>query len=46
MFTLETSRLRFRELTLDDYADAASVLLDDEIMQKRSAHVSEALVQA
>lgn len=40
MFTLETPRLCFRELTLNDYADAASVLLDDEIMQNMSAQVS------
>lgn len=45
MFTLETPRLLFRELTLEDYADAASVLLDDEIMQKMSVHVSEELVR-
>ena len=40
----DSSRLRFRELTLDDYDDAASVLLDDEIMRKMSAYVSAALV--
>ena len=45
MFTLETERLRFRELTVNDYDDAASVLLDDEIMQKMSAHVSAELVR-
>lgn len=41
----DSPRLRFRELTPDDYADVASVLLDDEIMRKMSAHVSEALVR-
>ena len=40
----DSSRLRFRELTLDDYDDAALVLLDDEIMRKMSAYVSAALV--
>lgn len=45
MFILETPRLLFRELTINDYADAVSVLLDDEIMQKMSVHVSEELVR-
>ena len=40
----DSSRLFFRELSMDDYDDAASVLLDDEIMRKMSAYVSEALV--
>lgn len=45
MFILETSRLLFRELTYDDYADAASVLLDDDIMRKMSPLVTEELAR-
>lgn len=45
MFTLETPRLLFRELTLDDYGDAASVLLEDEIMRQMSRVVSDELVR-
>ena len=41
----DTPRLCFRELTYDDYADAASVLLDDEIMRSMSPVVSEELVR-
>lgn len=41
----ETSRLSFRELTLEDYADVASVLLDDEVVRKMNSRVSEELVR-
>lgn len=40
----DSPRLLFRELVPEDYDDAASVLLDDEIMRKMSAYVSAALV--
>ena len=40
----DSHRLRFRELVPEDYDDAASILLDDEIMRKMSAYVSETLV--
>jgi len=45
MLTPASPRLLFREFTLDDYADAASVLLDDEIMKKMGPVVSEELVR-
>ena len=41
----DSPRLRFRELTLDDYADVSPLLLDDEVMRKMSAYVSDALVR-
>ena len=41
----DAPRLLFREFTPDDYADAASVLLDDEIMKKMSPVVSKELVR-
>lgn len=41
----ESARLRFRELTSQDFDDVASVLLDDEIMRRMSAHVSTELVR-
>ena len=41
----DSPRLSFRELTLDDYIDVAPLLLDDEVMQKMSVHVSAALAE-
>lgn len=45
MILPDSPRLLFRELTYDDFADAASVLMDDEIMRKMSPVVSEELVR-
>ena len=45
MLLPESSRLCFRELTNDDYADVSPLLLDDEVMRKMSVYVSDALVR-
>jgi len=45
MTTPDSARLSFRELTSEDYGDAASVLLDDEVLQRMHPLVSEELVR-
>ena len=41
----ETSRLCFRELTPEDYADIAPLLLDDLAMRKMDSRIAEELVR-
>lgn len=45
MLLPESSRLCFREFTMDDFADVAPLLLEDAVMQKFHPRIAEELIR-